>query len=245
MTDAGSDDRRLLPDSSMLNEKGMRCDVQSAPSMSSSRVRVVVVDDHPVFLDGLTSAIRLRPTLELAGQAQDGHDAIALIRDSRPDVAVVDIRLPGLDGSSVLSEVKRSGAGTRVLLLSAVTTGSLVYGAIRDGADGFVAKTASRDAICDAIECVARGETYLSPELSGSIAEQIRAQSVQPPSVLTSRENEILRHVAGGLRVHQVASALNLSVSTVKTHQEHIYAKLGVTGAPAAVAEAMRRGLLS
>jgi two-component system, NarL family, nitrate/nitrite response regulator NarL len=212
--------------------------------MREPRITVVIADDHPVYLEGLAGAIRERPDLELVGQAAEGREAIALLRERKPTVAVIDVRLPELDGIAVLADAKRSIPATHVLLLSAVTEGSVVYDAIRDGADGFVAKTATRATICDAIRIVARGETYISPELSGGIAQEIRRQSAPPPRLLTAREQEILRCVASGLKVHEVAAELHLSVSTVKTHQEHIYAKLGVSGAPAAVAESMRRGLL-
>jgi two-component system, NarL family, nitrate/nitrite response regulator NarL len=213
--------------------------------MPTARTRIIVADDHPLYLEGVVGAIRERPEFELVGQAGDGLQALALIREAQPDVAVIDLRLPQLDGIGVLQDVKASMQQTKVLILSWVTTSAVVYDAIERGADGYASKTATRAEICDAIAIVARGESYLSPELGGGIANQIRLRSNAEPQLLSGREHQVLAFMADGLKVHEVAKQLNLSVSTVKTHQEHLYEKLGVSSAAAAVAEAMRRGLLA
>jgi two-component system, NarL family, nitrate/nitrite response regulator NarL len=213
--------------------------------MPPARTRIIVADDHPLYLEGVVGAIRERPEFELVGQAGDGLQALALIREAQPDVAVIDLRLPQLDGIGVLQDVKASMQQTKVLILSWVTTSAVVYDAIERGADGYASKTATRADICDAIAIVARGESYLSPELGAGIANQIRLRSNAEPQLLSGREHQVLAFMADGLKVHEVAKQLNLSVSTVKTHQEHLYEKLGVSSAAAAVAEAMRRGLLA
>jgi two-component system nitrate/nitrite response regulator NarL len=213
--------------------------------MSLPRTRIVVADDHPLYLDGLVGAVRERAEFELIGQARDGLEALKLIREAEPDVAVLDLRLPGIDGVDVLKDIKRSFPEVRVLILSWVTTSAVVYDVIECGADGYMSKTAARAEICDAIAIVARGQSYMSPELSGGIAEQIRLRSNTKRELLSSREHQVLALLADGLKVQDVAKRLNLSVSTVKTHQEHLYEKLGVSSAAAAVAEAMRRGMLA
>lgn len=212
--------------------------------VSLARTRVVVADDHPVYREGIAAAIRERPELDLVGEASNGREALVLIRSMRPDVALLDVRLPSLDGTAVMSEVKRGLPGTRVLLLSAVTTGNVVYDAIQKGADGFIAKTASRREICEALTSVARGNTFLSPELTSGIADEIRGR-ISEPAVLTPREHEILVLVAEGLGVQEIGERLSVSSSTVKTHLQRTYQRLGVSERAAAVAEAMRRGLLA
>jgi two-component system, NarL family, nitrate/nitrite response regulator NarL len=213
--------------------------------MPLPRTRIVIADDHPLYLDGLAGAVRERPEFELVGQARDGLEALTVIREAKPEVAVLDLRLPRMDGVDVLEDVKRGLPAIRVLILSWVTTSAVVYDVIERGADGYVSKTATRSDICDAVAIVARGESYISPELSGGIANQIRLRSTGKPSLLSSREHQVLALLADGLKVHEVAKRLNLSASTVKTHQERLYEKLGVSSAAAAVAEAMRRGMLA
>jgi two-component system nitrate/nitrite response regulator NarL len=212
--------------------------------MPSSRIRVVVADDHPVYLDGLVAAIRERPELVLVGVANDGFGALRLLRELQPDVAVLDLRLPGLEGTDVLRAAKETIPALKVLMLSAVTTSIVVYDAIHHGANGYAVKSAARATICDAIVIVARNGFYASPELSSAIAREIGLRSTDAPQNLSAREHEILTLLAEGLTVHDVAERIHVSPSTVKSLQGRMYAKLGVSGSTAAVAEAMRRGLL-
>jgi two-component system nitrate/nitrite response regulator NarL len=140
----------------------------------ASRVSVVVADDHPLFLDGIERAVRERPELQLVGAAADGPEALARIRELAPQVALLDVRLPGLDGLQVLSALAREHAPTRVLLLSAWFDPQLVYSAVQRGAAGCFRKAADREAILDAIGAVARGRTVIDPELQAGLLDQIR-----------------------------------------------------------------------
>ena len=213
--------------------------------MALVRVTVVVADDHPLFRDGIVRAVRERPDLELAGEAADGPAALAAIRELRPAVAVVDFSLPGLDGLGVLNAVRRDGLATQVLMLSANTEGVIVHQAIAAGAAGYLAKSADRSDVCDAIAAVARGETVLDPSLQAALLGQVRAHGVDDTRpILTSREHEILVLMADGLNATEIGARLFVAPSTVKTHVGHIYEKLGVSDRAACVAQAMRRGLL-
>jgi two-component system, NarL family, nitrate/nitrite response regulator NarL len=213
--------------------------------MPPARVRIVVADDHPLFREGIERAVRERPELELVGSAGDGREALAAIRELAPAVAVLDLRLPGLDGLQILNAVTRDDLPTRVLFLSASGDPELVYRAVQGGAAGYFRKEADRQAILDAIAAVARGRTVVDPELQAGVFDQIRLRgSGEDRPILTSREREVLTLMAEGLSGPQIAERLIVAVPTVKTHQARLYEKLGVSERAAAVAEAMRRGLL-
>jgi two-component system nitrate/nitrite response regulator NarL len=211
----------------------------------TGRVRVVVADDHPLFREGIERAVRGRPDLELVGAVGDGREALDRIRALAPDVAVLDLRLPGLDGLKVLNALVRDRAPTRVLLLSATADPGVVYRAVEGGAAGYFRKEADRDAILDAVAAIARGQTAIEPELQSGVFEQIRMRGTDGERpVLTVREREVLVLMADGLTGPQIAKRLVVALPTVKTHQARLYEKLGVAERAAAVAEAMRRGLL-
>jgi two-component system nitrate/nitrite response regulator NarL len=189
-------------------------------------------------------AIRERPELELVGAAGDGREALHAIGASRPDVAVVGGTLGGLSGQQLLNAVARDELGTRVVMIAARPEPGQVYSALADGAAGYLTKDADARELCDAIAAVARGATVLSPDLQGSVADEIRLRAPRTRPVMTDRERETLRLIAEGLTAPVIGAALHVSTATVKTHLQHIYEKLGVSERAAAVAEAMRRGLL-
>jgi two-component system, NarL family, nitrate/nitrite response regulator NarL len=205
---------------------------------------VLAADSHPLYRDALARVIRERPELELVGQASDGRAALAAIGSRRPDVAVIDGTLTGLSGEQILNAVGRDGLRTRVVMLAAEPDPGVVYAAIANGAAGYLTKHADARELCDAISAVARGRTVLSPRLQTGIAGEIRLRSAVERPVLSEREREILKLVAAGLTAPRIGRQLCLATPTVKTHLHHVYEKLGVAERAAAVAEAMRRGLL-
>ncbi len=205
---------------------------------------MLVVEDHPLFRKAVVDAVKARPELEFVGESADGREGLAAIRGALPDVAVVDVQMPGIDGFGVLNAVTRDALATRVLLLTASVEPSAAFKALGAGAAGCLLKSADGDVICDAILAVARGETVLAPEVQAGIASEIRMRSTVDRPVLSPREHEILVLTAAGLSAPEVAAQLILSPATVRTHLQHLYEKLGVSDRAAAVAEAMRRGLL-
>jgi two-component system, NarL family, nitrate/nitrite response regulator NarL len=209
------------------------------------RIRVVVADDHPIYREGMVRAIGERPDLELVGEAVGGREALAEIERLRPDVALLDIQMPDLDGVKVLNAVRRDGLEVQILLLSAHLGHELAYKAVAAGARGYLSKQAAREEICDAIVAVARGGTAFAPEVQAGLATELheRERAVRGPT-LTTREREVLRLVAEGRSAPQIGERIHLSPATVKSHLQAIYEKLGVAERAAAVAEAMRRGLL-
>jgi len=206
-------------------------------------VRVIVADDHPLYREAVIRAIGDRPRLDVVGEAGDAETAMAKIRTLRPDVAVVDSKMPG-DGTSVLDSIRAEELPTRVLMLSGYATSPDVYAAVSRGASGYLAKDVGGEAICDAIEGVARGETTLSAEAQSVLVASLRSRGGEAASPLSPREREILRLASDGSSNAEIARTLHLSAETVKSHLRNSYEKLGAKDRTAAVALAMRRGLI-
>jgi two-component system nitrate/nitrite response regulator NarL len=208
------------------------------------RISVLIADDHPVFRQGLVDAIESRPELKLAGQADNGKSALAEIQRLEPDVAVIDMKMPELDGMEVVKAVVQGELKSRVLFLTGYLEGAVAYEAVEAGARGYISKDSSSDAICDAIAAVASGEVVMGAEIQNSIAQEIRMRAPVEKNPLSEREREIVELTADGHSVAEIADRLYLSPATVKTHLQRVYQKLGVSDRAAAVAEAMRRGLV-
>jgi two-component system, NarL family, nitrate/nitrite response regulator NarL len=213
-------------------------------SPREDRVKVYVADDHPIYREGIVRAVKDRPELELVGEASDGRTALEELKRLMPDVAVLDIRMPGLDGTQVLGALRRDGVDIEVLFLSAFLEPELAYTTVASGARGYLSKEASRKEVCDAIVTVARGGTALAPEVQAGLASAVRERERSNGPSLTPRETEVLQLIAEGLSAPEIGRQIHLSPATVKTHLHTLYEKLGVSERAAAVAEAMRRGLL-
>jgi two-component system nitrate/nitrite response regulator NarL len=216
---------------------------QSGRATSGALARVVVVDDHEFFRDGLVRGLQQSGYLTVVGEAGTGREALEVLRAERPDVAVVDYQMPDLDGLDVVHAVTRDGLPTRVLILSALTDGAVVFRALQEGAAGYLSKDSRRAEIVDAVRRVAKGETVVPAELTADLATHIRRNAQSGPA-LSEREQQVLTAFARGQSIPQVAAELFLGASTVKTHAQRLYEKLGVSDRAAAVAEGMRRGLL-
>ncbi|WP_072689899.1 response regulator [Rhodococcus marinonascens] len=212
--------------------------------VSVARVRVLVGDDHPIFRDGVVRALLATGDVDVVAEADDGAAALKFIRELVPDVALLDYRMPELDGSQVAEAVKREELATRVLLLSAHDESAIVYHALQVGAAGFLPKESTRAEIVKAVRDCAEGEVVLPASLAVGLAGEVRRRSEPTGPVLSGREEEVLALIASGLSIPMMASELYLAPSTVKTHVQRLYEKLGVSDRAAAVAEAMRRGLL-
>ena len=183
--------------------------------------------------------------VDVVAEAEDGLEALAAITRLEPQVALVDHRMPGLDGTEVVRRARRDGLGTRILLLSAFTDPTLVYAALQEGAAGYLPKESRRSQLVDAVLAAARGEDVLPPELAAGLVGEIRHhRTTDSGPALSERETEVLRLMAQGRTTPAIAKELFLAPSTVKTHVQRMYEKLEVTERAAAVAEAMRRGLL-
>jgi two-component system nitrate/nitrite response regulator NarL len=209
-----------------------------------ARVSVYVGEDHPIYLEGLVRALRQRPEFEVLGSSTDGRQALEEIRRLAPDVAILDENMPGLLGNEVMQAISRDGLATRVLMLSASVDSGVVFRAIANGVSAYLTKDSDRAAICDAVAAVARGQTVLAPQVQAGLAGEVRLREHDSRPALSPREHEILERTASGSSAPDIARELHISTATVKTHLRNIYEKLGVSERAAAVAEAMRRGLL-
>lgn len=205
---------------------------------------VYIAEDHPVFRDAVAQAIQASGKFELAGTAGDGPTALAEIAALRPDVAILDHNLPALTGIEVLQAIDRDKLPTRVMMLSADGSSTLVYEAMRLGGAAFLTKAASLVEICAAVAAVARGQTVLGADVQSGLIGEMRRRMDRDRPTLTERELEILRLISIGVSGPQIAARLFISMSTVKTHVKSIMEKLTVHDRAAAVAEAMRQGLI-
>jgi two-component system nitrate/nitrite response regulator NarL len=206
---------------------------------------ILVADDHPLYRDGLARAIHARPDLHLLGHVSDGTNALAAIRRHEPDVAVVDVEMPGMTGIEVLAEVVQADLHTRVVLISSHLDGPTIHQAIAIGASGFLAKDSGPAEIGAAARAAFDGEVVLSPAASSLLARAVRDQRAAPAQiVLTDREHEVLERIAEGRSAPQIGGDLHLAPATVKSHLHTLYKKLGVCDRAAAVAVAFRRGVL-
>ncbi|MER3411133.1 MAG: DNA-binding response regulator, partial [Thermoleophilia bacterium] len=194
--------------------------------------------------EGVVRALSASGQVEIVAEAEDGNAALAAIQQHQPDVALLDYKLPGLDGLTITHAVVRDRLPTRVLLLSAFTESGVVYKALETGAAGFVPKEARREEIVDAVLACARGENVLTSEVASRLVSEIRLRASRDAPVLTERESQIIKLIAEGKSLPDIARELYLGVTTVKTHVQHLYEKLGVSDRAAAVAEAMRKGLI-
>lgn len=208
-------------------------------------IRVFVADDHPVYRDGLAKNWRDYPRIDVIGTAGDGSTAIEGIRTLQPDVVILDLKLPIVDGMVVLKTLLEEGTTARFLILTAYMDSATVYDAFAAGAKGFLEKAASLTEVTQAVLTVGEGATVMAAFAQEVLASELRnRQHQQTNPSLTPRELETLKLVADGHSAQRIALLLHISLATVKSHLQHVYEKLGVSDRASAVAQAIRRGLL-
>ncbi|MBI2701593.1 MULTISPECIES: response regulator [Mycobacterium] len=211
---------------------------------STDRVTVVVADDHPVMREGVVRALKGSGRVDVVAQVAEGRAALEAIKKFRPAVALLDYKMPGLDGLEVTHAIVRDGLPTSVVLLTAFDDSPVVFKALAEGASGFLTKESDADEIVNAVLRCAAGESYLPAGVAGGLAGEVRRRGRGATTSLTERETQVITMMAEGLSVPQIAARLHLARSTIKTHVQTLYEKLGVSDRGAAVAEAMRRRLL-
>jgi DNA-binding NarL/FixJ family response regulator len=208
---------------------------------NTADITVLIVDDHPVVRDGLRGMFAATTGFRVVGEAADGHQAVALAAELRPDVVLMDLRMPGGGGVEAITELTRRGLPCKVLVLTTYDTDTDTIPAIEAGATGYLLKDAPRDDLFEAVRAAAAGRTVLSPAIASRLVSRVR----EPRGIaLSTRELEVLRLVARGAANREIAAELFISEATVKTHLTHIYAKLDVKDRAAAVATAYDRQIL-
>jgi DNA-binding NarL/FixJ family response regulator len=213
-------------------------------------IRVVVADDQALVRGGFRLILQTQPDIEVVGEAADGREAVARTREQRPDVVLMDIRMPGMDGLEATRRLMTTQNPPRVLMLTTFDLDEYVYDALRAGASGFLLKDVRPEQLADAVRTVAAGDTLLAPAITRRLVEQYLRRP--PPGArtplglgeLTDRELDVLRLVARGRSNQQIADTLFLGESTVKTHLTHLFAKLGLRDRAQAVVLAYESGLI-
>jgi DNA-binding NarL/FixJ family response regulator len=207
----------------------------------SAPIRVLVVDDHPVVRSGLVGMLDAEPDVEIVGEAGDGEEALVRVAALRPDVVLMDLRMPRLDGAGATARIVAEHPASRVLVLTTYDTDADIVRAVEAGATGYLLKDTPRVQLLEAVRSAARGETVLAPSVAGRLLSRMRAPQTE---TLTPREVQVLAGVAQGLTNAEIGRQLIIGEATVKTHLLRAFAKLGVDDRTRAVTVAMERGLL-
>ncbi|MFZ9857692.1 MAG: response regulator [Roseiflexaceae bacterium] len=205
-------------------------------------IRVLVVDDHPVVRHGLLALLRYEPEFEIAGDAADGEEAVAAVLAHKPDVVLLDLRLPRLSGVDVMLQARAKGSTSRFLVLTTYDSDDDITRALAAGAKGYLLKDATSHELIQAIREVMRGNAALEPSVAARVLARMHDS---PADELSAREIDVLQRMVRGESNRAIAVALHVSENTVKTHVSHIFAKLAVQSRAEAVVVALRRGLVS
>ena len=216
----------------------------------STKIRVLIADDHPLIRRGLRTVFLTEPDIELVGEASDGFEAARLTRESNPDVILLDLMMPRLDGIAAIQEIKKDSPTTRILILTSFSENEQIFAAIRAGAAGYVLKDVRADELLSAVREVARGNSSLHPSVAKKFVEKYAQESIgaknpSRPDQLTEREVDVLKLVARGLTNQQIAAELALSQRTVAAHVRNILSKLHLPNRTQATLYAIRTGLVA
>jgi len=206
-------------------------------------IRIVVADDHPIVRGGLVALLSAADDIEVVGEASDGEMAVRLALESLPDLVLMDLRMPGIDGDVATARILSAQPGIRVVVLTTYESDDSILRAIEAGASGYLLKAAPQEEILAGIRSVARGEVALAPSIAALLVRRVRAPQTRSVT-LSDRETQVLALVAAGMSNRTIAAELFVSEATVKTHLLHTFEKLGVSDRTRAVTLAMERGLL-
>lgn len=206
-------------------------------------IRVLVADDHPLFLEGLVSALASRPEIELVGQARNGDQALHLARELLPDIVLLDITMPGKDGLTAAAEIARACPAANIVMLTVSEHDDDLMAAFRAGARGYVLKGVSAQELVKIVRSVAGGDVYVSPQFASRLLFEMSNPRPDPLSELTEREHQILQLVAEGLTNREIGGRLHLAEKTIKHYMTNVLQKLQVQSRVQAALLAQRRGL--
>ncbi len=206
-------------------------------------IRVLIVDDHSVVRQGLQMFLSLDPDIEIVGEAKNGLEALHITRQLRPDVVLMDLLMPEMDGVTAIEKIRQEMSEVEIIALTSVLEDKAIFDAIRVGATGYLLKDTESDKLCEAIKAAAAGQVQLSPEVALRLMREVRAPD--SPETLTEREQEVLRAVTRGLSNQEIAEELFITEKTVKTHVSNILSKLGLPSRTQAALYALKIGLIA
>jgi two-component system response regulator NreC len=215
-----------------------------------SPTRVLIADDHPLIRSGLRALLSRESEFEVVGEAADGYQALELVEQLKPDVVMLDVSMPRLNGIDVAQKISEKTPSTRIIIVSIHSDEGYVLRALKAGAKGYLLKASPEGDILNAVRAVAAGQAYLSPEISRLLVEEyvreMRFRGVEDSyDLLSIREKEILQLLASGATNRQVAEMIHVSVATVETHRTNVFQKIGVHSLPELILYAVRKGLLT
>jgi len=202
-------------------------------------IRILIADDHPVVREGLAAMIKRRTDMTVVAEANHGQEAVALFHQHQPDVVLMDLRMPEMDGVEAILTIREQTPEARVIVLTTYDTDEDIYRALRAGAKAYLLKDTPREELLDTIRAVSAGRTRVPSDVAAKLVERVSSEA------LTAREVDVLRLIVAGHSNREIATLLYISEGTVKTHVNHILMKLGVSDRTQVVTTALRRGLVS
>ena len=236
----------LLPWREKVRMRGFRRVYRQQGTLEMEAIRIFIADDHTVVRDGLTTMLERQGDFTVVGEAKNGLEAVEMARSVEPDVILMDLRMPELDGVEAMRRIRSENASVSFIVLTTFDTDELIFDAIEAGAKGYLMKGTSRDELFRAIRAVHRGESLIEPGVATKVLDRFAELSRQatPEAILSDRELDVLRLMAKGAANKAIAEALSISESTVKTHVANIFQKLDVSGRTDAVTQAIRKGII-
>jgi len=209
-------------------------------------IKILIADDHPVVREGLSAMLSKQPDIDVVGEAGNGREAIEKTRESRPDVVLMDLRMPEVDGVEAMRQISATNPETRFIVLTTYDNDEYIFKGIEAGARAYLLKDSPREDLFTAIRAVYRGESLIQPAVAGKLLDRFAelSRQVQAPESLSGREIEVVKLMAEGTANKQIAAGLHISESTVKTHIQTIFQKLGVSDRTGAVTQSIRKGFI-
>jgi len=209
-------------------------------------MKILIADDHPVVREGISAMLNRQPDIEVVGEAENGRECVEKTRELRPDIVLMDLRMPEMDGVEAMRQIAATNPEVRFIVLTTYDNDEYIFKGIEAGARAYLLKDSPREELFKAIRAVHRGESLIQPAVAGKVLDRFAelSRQVQAPEALSDREVDVVKLIAEGTANKEIAVSLHISESTVKTHIQTIFQKLGVSDRTGAVTQAIRKGII-